>query len=281
MDKELENNLKIVQSCCLNIVSQIDDICRNNGIEYSLCAGSIIGQYLYQGFIPWDDDIDLAMTRENYNKFIKVAKTQLKAPLRLITCDLSSDTNVLFSKVIDESTTMVERAIDGSLKIGGIFVDITVFDKIPRNRMIRFYDIAVMKLMHISIVGRVEGRNPIRNALAKLLKNQKQRLYDYLQRLLERNSKYTEYDYAELFFGLTIPYNKEIFEEYTVVPFESQQFHMVKDFMAYLETRYGRREFYRDDKNEKPPHLVYVNSEVPYTSFDPTIIENPTDKTNY
>lgn len=280
MDKELESNLKRVQTCCLNIVAQIDTLCRENDIEYSLCAGSIIGQYLYQGFIPWDDDIDLAMTRENYNKFINVARTQLKPPLRLITCDLSSDTNVLFAKVIDENTTMVERAIDGSLKIGGIFVDITVFDKIPRNRFIRYYDIAIMKITHISIVGKVvgkvNGRNQIRNILATILKNQKQNLYDYLQRLLERNSKYIQYDYAELFYGLTIMYNKKIFEEYTVVPFESQRFHMVKDFMAYLETRYGRREFYRDDKNAKPPHLIYVSTDVPYKTFDPSVLVVPT-----
>ncbi|MBQ4417898.1 MAG: LicD family protein, partial [Butyrivibrio sp.] len=49
---------------CLAIAKDIDRVCTKYGIRYSLCGGSVIGAHLYRGFIPWDDDIDLMMTRE-------------------------------------------------------------------------------------------------------------------------------------------------------------------------------------------------------------------------
>jgi len=268
MDKEMEIKLRQVQKCCLDIAVAIDNICVKHRINYSLIAGSVIGQYLYQGFIPWDDDIDIMMTRDNYNRFLEVAEEELPTPLKLVKCNPKDKTNVLFSKVINEDTTIVERTIDGSLRVSGIFVDITVFDKLPSNKIIRLYDIAIMKLMHISIVGKVDGRNALRNALAVSMRNRKTTLYSYLQRLLEKNKRYDKYDYAELFYGLTIAYKKNIFENYSRVPFEDKTLSMVTDFMDYLETRYGRREFYRNDENAKPPHLLYVSLEIPYKDFD-------------
>ena len=69
MNQEL---LKRVQKDCLEIMIDIDKVCRENNIDYSLCGGSVIGAMLYNGFIPWDDDIDIMMTRKNYEKFLKL-----------------------------------------------------------------------------------------------------------------------------------------------------------------------------------------------------------------
>ena len=267
MNREIETMLKKVQNCCLDIVSQIDAICKKHGIEYSLCAGSVIGQYLYRGFIPWDDDIDILMTRKNYNRFLKIAEAELPAPYRLVKSGAGNNTNVLFSKVINEKSTMVERGVDGNYKVSGIFVDITVFDKLPRNQWIRAYDILIMKLMHISYVGKIKGRNPLRNLIAFVLSGKKERLFDYLKRILEKNDMYSEYDYAELYYGLTISYDRSIFESYSDVEFEGKKLSMMTDYMGYLETRYGRKEFYRDDANAKPPHLVYVSTDKSYEDF--------------
>ena len=66
MDSEL---LKKLQETELEILIDIDDFCRKNNIKYSVYAGTLLGAVRHNGFIPWDDDIDIAMTRNEYRKF--------------------------------------------------------------------------------------------------------------------------------------------------------------------------------------------------------------------
>lgn len=64
-----EEKLKQAQDASLKILLEVDRICRAHGIEYLMDAGTLIGAVRHQGFIPWDDDIDIAMTRENFDRF--------------------------------------------------------------------------------------------------------------------------------------------------------------------------------------------------------------------
>ena len=68
-----EISLEEMRQLQLEMLEYIDKVCRDNGIEYSLAGGSLLGVVRHQGFIPWDDDVDLMMTRDNYEKFVKVA----------------------------------------------------------------------------------------------------------------------------------------------------------------------------------------------------------------
>lgn len=62
-----EETLKEVKKAELNILITVDDFCKKNNIKYSLAYGTLLGAVRHKGFIPWDDDIDIWMTRENYN----------------------------------------------------------------------------------------------------------------------------------------------------------------------------------------------------------------------
>ena len=66
-----------VQNVLLEMIQDIDEICRKNNIEYVLTGGSTLGAIKFGGFIPWDDDLDIAMMRDQYKKFIKVLKKEL------------------------------------------------------------------------------------------------------------------------------------------------------------------------------------------------------------
>ena len=71
--------LRHLQLVILDIIKDIDIVCKNNGIEYYLLGGSAIGAIRHKGFIPWDDDLDIIMTHSNYNRFLKVCKEQLNS----------------------------------------------------------------------------------------------------------------------------------------------------------------------------------------------------------
>lgn len=76
------NELRQHQLRAVEAMKQIDEICQNNKIKYFLIAGSTLGAIRHGGFIPWDDDIDIAMTMDQYKKFIKLAPSEIKEPYR-------------------------------------------------------------------------------------------------------------------------------------------------------------------------------------------------------
>lgn len=74
MDQDLLREVQLVQ---LDILNEVDKICKNNNIKYFLIGGTLLGAVRHGGFIPWDDDLDIAMFREDYNKFLNVCKKEL------------------------------------------------------------------------------------------------------------------------------------------------------------------------------------------------------------
>lgn len=70
------DQVKEIQRVLLMVLDDIDRICRENGLEYILIGGTAIGCVRHKGFIPWDDDVDIAMTRDNYEKFLTIVKKE-------------------------------------------------------------------------------------------------------------------------------------------------------------------------------------------------------------
>ena len=76
----MENVVKHLQRVILGIITDIDALCQKNSIDYYLVGGSTIGAVRHKGFIPWDDDIDVAMPREDYDKFMEICPKELDNP---------------------------------------------------------------------------------------------------------------------------------------------------------------------------------------------------------
>ena len=76
--------LEKVHEANLKIMDEIDRICRKYKIKYLMDAGTLLGAVRHKGFIPWDDDIDIAFTRDNYRAFMKVAPRELPETMKFL-----------------------------------------------------------------------------------------------------------------------------------------------------------------------------------------------------
>lgn len=121
-----------LHSCQLIIAREIKRICDENNIKYFIIAGTLLGAVRHKGFIPWDDDMDIGMLREDYERFIHLAEKKLGADFFLQTTDTDASYGLNFAKVLLKGTKLVEQSA-GNLAKNGIFVDVFPFDAVPED----------------------------------------------------------------------------------------------------------------------------------------------------
>lgn len=269
----MESELRQLQLKCLEILDIVVKICTEHNIKYSLCGGSVVGAHLFKGFLPWDDDIDIMMTRDNYNHFITVAEKCLTNSYIIINYQNGKDEEnfrINYSKIINKDTTLIQK--DG--KITGIFIDITVYDKVPTNAL-KFVDLYLYKRAMTINTGKLPGsgiKNKIRDLLLDTLFSNRRKYLLFFQQIVECIGKKSKhYTYRELFGAFyyinLIPYKPSIFEHYTHINFEGRSVMIVRDYIEYLQTRYNRTEFSEPEDKQVPSHLAYVDFEMPYTEY--------------
>ena len=127
-----------VQKVQLELLKQVDSICRKNGIRYMAVHGTLLGAIRHKGFIPGDDDVDIAMLREDYEKFIRVCDEQLSDDYFLQTPE--SDPTCFYGgycKLRDSRTSATEYKNAGKDCNQGIWIDILPLDHCPKDEQKR------------------------------------------------------------------------------------------------------------------------------------------------
>ncbi|MCC8051470.1 MAG: LicD family protein [Clostridiales bacterium] len=118
----------------LEIMKKIHKFCVDNNITYFLSYGTLIGAIRHQGFIPWDDDIDIEMFREDYNKFCALfPNVESELGLELVNHKTKRYLGRPMSKVIDIRTELIELGFSGDDKLG-VFIDIWPIDGVRKNK---------------------------------------------------------------------------------------------------------------------------------------------------
>lgn len=133
----VENNhdLKKLQQVELSILEEFDMVCKKIGINYFLDSGTALGAIRHNGFIPWDDDIDVGMMRTDYNLFLKHAYDYLSKDFFLQTLDTDPACPCLFAKIRKNKTTFMENNKVGMCMHTGIYIDVFPFDYVPTDEM--------------------------------------------------------------------------------------------------------------------------------------------------
>ena len=267
------SEIRQIQLKCLEIFDIVLSICKKHDITYSLCGGSVVGAHLYKGFLPWDDDIDIMMTRDNYNKFLKVAENNLPEGYSIINyqnSDYSTTLKISFTKIMDESTTLVQENGD----VLGVFVDIDVYDKVPKG-ILKHIDLFLCKRLLTINTGKKPGNsinNRFKNLCLDTILSNRRKYLSFLQKVAELLGRYSKnYTYRELFGAYhgynMIPYDSNIFEHYTTIEFEGRQVMIVRDYIQYLQTRYNRTDFREPKENQISSHYKFIDFSLPYKEY--------------
>lgn len=124
-----------LQQVELNILKEFDRVCSILGLPYYLVCGSALGAVKYRGFIPWDDDIDVGMLRDDYNAFVEKAPALLDERFFLQNYRSEPAFPQIYSKLRDSSTTYIEASA-AHLRINhGVFIDVFPIDGYPKGRL--------------------------------------------------------------------------------------------------------------------------------------------------
>lgn len=120
-----------LQSKVLGLLKDIDALCRKYDIEYYLTAGTLIGAMRHKGFIPWDDDADIIMTRDNWKKFYNCVKNDLADGISLNSQDEDPNLATTANHYVDTRTTAIYRYDITNPEKNGIMIDVIIMDPVP------------------------------------------------------------------------------------------------------------------------------------------------------
>ncbi|MCM0726941.1 LicD family protein [Parabacteroides sp. Y3-G-102] len=246
-----ETTLRQAQLVMLRMFKIIDHICRQHNLKYWMCSGTLLGAIRHQGFIPWDDDLDICIIREDYEKFLTIAQTELPKDLFLQTreTDPFYDYLALPCKIRDKNSLIISNGIENKQYNMGLFIDIfpadryhlnpTIFKKEQRHKSYFFYLCkgldAELDKKNSTVKRFVSYLNPILRALTKRYLRQSRRyihnnLYLGEQCLIGHgfDTPWRRYfNYNEIF-----PLKEYIFEGYTFLGPQNAD--------AYLSQLYGK-----------------------------------------
>ncbi|MFD1316961.1 LicD family protein [Loigolactobacillus zhaoyuanensis] len=148
----------------INILRVVVKICDQEQIPYFLIGGSLLGAVRHQGFIPWDDDIDIGFLRVDYERFLAVAPSYLAdKSLALITEFNTADYGMAFAKIIATNTEITEEQNLPNRSVSGLYIDLFPLDRIPKSTFQRRRQYVEFKMLTKTILerlnyGQVDGR---------------------------------------------------------------------------------------------------------------------------
>jgi len=233
-----------LQNKILEIMVDVDKVCRENDIDYCIMGGTALGAKRHGGFIPWDDDLDIYMTPNNYKRFL-ACFSQLKEDKYVIQEHGKVDEMIQISKVRMNGTTYIEPLYRDKEMHHGIFIDIFILHNCPNNILQQkaqyFWSkyIDVLSLAH-------RGYSRRKGAAGLLIKFFKMLPKNFLRKFaMRRVYKYDDKQtgYYCNFFGKARfkqgKYKREIFGTSTDVDFETIKLMAPEQLHEFLKQRFG------------------------------------------
>lgn len=143
-----DDKIKGIQAVLLEMLTDFDDLCRKNNLTYFLVGGSALGAVRHKGFIPWDEDLDIGMPREDYERFSEIFLKACSEKYWLQSIEQSKLYDLTFMKIRKKGTRYVEL-FETEPEHAGVFMDIYPLDNVPDNKIARFFHGAISDFLYL------------------------------------------------------------------------------------------------------------------------------------
>ena len=250
-----EMTKKEVQMISLDILKDVHNFCVKNDIKYSLSGGTLLGAIRHNGFIPWDDDLDIQMPRKDYNKFINTYTSDNGYKVFSSEIDGCKNTRLRLAKICDMKRTFIDYGyFHWTEEEVGIHIDLEPCDGAPSNvkeakafiKELRF--LAVFKDSYSAKFyswEQIRKFRPIKRKLYFLIKKILSLLASqaWFRTYMRHQSKY-DYDSSDYFiasthYGLGEWQPKKNMERFVLHKFEDQEFYIMSGYEKNLKSLYG------------------------------------------
>lgn len=240
----MNNNYLIkLKKAELEILDEIDRVCNKNNIQYFLMFGTLLGAVRHDGFIPWDDDIDIGMLRDDYDKFIEIAPKELKGKFTLDYITTNKNYYMPFVKVRNSKTRFEEKSTINYNGPKGIWVDIFPYNYCEYDK-VNFYLKFKSKLLFLMYATLTYKNLHLNNnsfkvkLCSKLFSNKT--IFNIIDKLSVCNKKTEKIVYYN-FRGLkhVVIFDKNEIFDVKKITFENKKYYAPKHNQKVLEKLYG------------------------------------------
>ena len=244
----MDEVLRSIQLTELEILSYVDQFCRDNNIHYSLSGGTLLGAVRHHGFIPWDDDVDIMMLREDYDRFQKLWDEKAdKSRYFLQTKDIEPKFSQSFLKIRKNNTLFLQEGEHQGDYHNGIFIDIMPADRFPSKKILQlkyYADVFLYQLFTREFA-------PEKNGIVMKLGSQillrltnhslrKKLRKHYLKQLMKYNAdEKLEIISTETVTSMKRHYSASLMKEFIEIDFEGKRLQCSAKWEEILTTCYG------------------------------------------
>ncbi len=259
------------QEYLLKLFREVDEICREHNLRYVLAGGSLIGALRHEGFVPWDDDVDLYMPRSDWEKFVEICKTELP-PNREIQCsEVDRNYTNSFPRYASTNTCAIHKSQIIGKDCGGEIIDILTLDPIPADdreyEKYRTHMMIYSDLINISVGYSDRWEIPASMYLKYLLSYiflGKKRTLEKLEKIMF-SYKEEECDrYAMRWGGCPFLFDKDMMFPVKEGIFEGQKAMIPNKCSDYLIWHYGDEWSYMPPHHSREGHVAVCVDGLPY-----------------
>ena len=237
--------VKILQ---LDVLQAVHDFCQDRRITYSLACGTMLGAIRHKGYIPWDDDIDIYLLRDDYMRLVKEFPQQLGNCFELVSMERNLHWDRPYAKAYNNRTIVMENAYC-NIRIG-VGIDIYPIDDVPDEEVKwRRYDKLrriLQNALSIKSIRIQKGRGFLKNTVIFFLKVpllfiSRRRFSEFVNNYSQKNNNRGYHSVFECAQGLLqkTRFNKLLFNSIALYPFEDYVFCGFSDYDSYLRCAYG------------------------------------------